>query len=126
MNPLDVQVGGQHYKKYKIQPVELYNKFNLGFGESNLIKYSMRHQDKNGLQDLDKVDHYCDLMAQFNNPVGEFMPFDYIEHFAHVNNLSPFAKQVIEEVSLWLLNNSSDHLQSIKSLIREERSKYKP
>lgn len=126
MNPLDVQVGGQHYKKYKIQPVELYNKFNLGFGESNLIKYSMRHQDKNGLQDLDKVDHYCDLMIQFNNPVGDFMSFDYIEHFAHMNNLSPFAKQVIEEVSLWLLNNSSDHLQNIKSLLREERSKYKP
>lgn len=126
MNPLDVQVGGQHYKKYKIQPVELYNKFNLGFGESNLIKYSMRHQDKNGLQDLDKVDHYCDLMIQFSNPVGEFIPFEYIEHFAHVNNLSPFAKQIIEEVSLWLLNNSNDHLQSIKSLIREERSKYKP
>ena len=126
MNPLDVQVGGQHYKKYKIQPVELYNKFNLGFGESNLIKYSMRHQDKNGLQDLDKVYHYCDLMIQFNNPVGNFMSFDYIEHFAHVNNLSPFAKQVIEEVSLWLLNSSSDNLQSVKSLIREERSKYKP
>ena len=126
MNPLDVQVGGQHYKKYKIQPVELYNKFNLGFGESNLIKYSMRHQDKNGLQDLDKVEHYCDLMIQFNNPIGKFMTFNYIEHFAHVNNLSPFAKQVIEEVSLWLLNGSSDHLESVKSLIREERSKYKP
>ena len=125
MNPLDVQVGGQHYKKYKIQPVELYNKFCLGFGESNLIKYSMRHQDKNGLQDLDKVEHYCDLMIQFNNPIGKFIPLDYIDHFAHVNNLSPFAKQVIEEVSLWLLNGSSDHLQSVKSLIREERSKYK-
>jgi len=126
MNSLDVQVGGQHYKKYKIQPVELYNRFCLGFGESNLIKYSMRHQDKNGLQDLDKVEHYCDLMIQFNNPIGKFMSFDYIEHFAHVNNLSPFARQVIEEVSLWLLNSSSDHLQSVKSLIREERSKYKP
>lgn len=126
MNPLDVQVGGQHYKKYKIQPVELYNKFCLGFGESNLIKYSMRHQDKNGLQDLDKVEHYCDLMIQFNNPIGKFIPLDYVEYFAHVNNLSLFAKQVIEEVSLWLLNGSSDHLQSVKSLIREERSKYKP
>lgn len=126
MNPLDVQVGGQHYKKYKIQPVELYNKFCLGFGESNLIKYSMRHQDKNGLQDLEKVEHYCDLMIQFNNPIGKFMTFDYIDHFAHVNNLSPFAKQVIEEVSLWLLNSSSDHLENVKSLIREERSMYKP
>lgn len=126
MNPLDVQVGGQHYKKYKIQPVELYNEFCLGFGESNLIKYSMRHQDKNGLQDLEKVEHYCDLMIQFNNPIGKFMPLDYIDHFAHVNNLSLFAEQVIEEVSLWLLNGSSDHLENVKSLIREERSKYKP
>ena len=126
MNPLDVQVGGQHYKKYKIQPVRLYNKFNLGLGESNLVRYSRRHQDKNGSQDLDNVNHYCDLMIQFDNPVGDFMSFDYIEHFARMNNLSPFAKQVIEEVNRWLLNNSSDHLQNIKSLIREERSKYKP
>lgn len=126
MNPLDVQIGGAHYKKYKIQPVELYNMFCLGFGESNLIKYSMRHQDKNGLQDLDKVDHYCELMIQFNNPVGQFIPIEYVEHFAHVNNLTPFAASVIEEVGLWILNRSSSHLQNIKVLIREERSKYKP
>ena len=126
MNPLDVQVGGQHYKKYKIQPVELYKEFCLGFGESNLIKYSMRHQDKNGLQDLEKVEHYCDLMIQFNNPIGQFIPMEYIENFAHLNNLTQFAEQVIEEVSLWLLNGSSDHLQNVKSLILEEKSKYKP
>ena len=78
LNPLDVQVGGNHYKQFKVQPVVLYDKFNLGFDEANLIKYAMRHQDKDGRKDLDKVIHYSDLMIQFNNPIGLFIPMDYI------------------------------------------------
>lgn len=120
MNPLDVQVGGQHYKKYKIQPVELYNKFCLGFGESNLIKYSMRHQDKNGKQDLEKVIHYAELMIKFNNPIGNFIKPEYIENFANVNDLTFYAKEIIEEVSQWLLNGSTIHLKNIQKLTETE------
>lgn len=120
MNPLDIQVGGNHYKKFKIQPVELYNIFCIGFGEANVIKYAMRHQDKNGLQDLEKVNHYIDLMIQFNNPIGDFIPMDYIEFFANQNDLSAYAKDVIEEISLWLMNRSNVHLQNIKHLTNEE------
>ena len=30
-NPLDVQVGGDHYTKYKYQPIEFINDLDLGF-----------------------------------------------------------------------------------------------
>ena len=38
-NPYDDQVGGDHYKKYKIQPSEFINKNKLLFAEGSAIKY---------------------------------------------------------------------------------------
>ena len=80
----------------------------------------MRHQDKDGRKDLDKVIHYSDLMIQFNNPIGSFMPMDYIENYASVNGLTLYAREVIEEVSLWLMNRSNEHLRNIQKLTEVE------
>ena len=63
-NPLDVQVGGNHYKKYEYQPIEFINDLNLSFIQGNIIKYIVRHNDKNGIQDIDKAIHYCELAIQ--------------------------------------------------------------
>jgi hypothetical protein len=59
---LDVQVGGDHYKKLKIQPIEFIHANNIPFIEGNIIKYIVRWRDKNGLKDLEKVKHYVDLL----------------------------------------------------------------
>ena len=61
-NALDVQVGGDHYKKFEIQPVEFCQKNKLPTCESNIIKYVCRHNFKNGLQDLLKAKHYIELL----------------------------------------------------------------
>ena len=61
---LDKQEAGNHYRKYKIQPVEFCQKNNLPYCESNVIKYVVRHRDKNGLEDLKKAKHYLELIAQ--------------------------------------------------------------
>ena len=61
---LETQVGGGHYKKYKIQPVEFCQKNGLNYCESNVIKYICRHKDKNGLQDLEKAMHYIQLLIE--------------------------------------------------------------
>jgi hypothetical protein len=50
------QVGGSHYKKYKIQPSRFINENKILFAEGNAIKYICRHQDKGGKQDLIKSD----------------------------------------------------------------------
>lgn len=63
-NPLDVQVGGDHYKKMKIQPIEFIHANNLGYCEANIVKYISRWKDKNGLADLEKVKHYVDLLIK--------------------------------------------------------------
>lgn len=63
-NPLDIQVGGNHYKTYKIQPIEFMMANNLDACQSNIIKYVCRCYQKNGLQDLLKAKHYIDLLIQ--------------------------------------------------------------
>jgi hypothetical protein len=56
------QVGGSHYKNYKIQPVEFIIKNNIGFVEGNIIKYILRFKEKGGVQDLLKAKHYIELL----------------------------------------------------------------
>lgn len=63
-NPLDTQVGGNHYKSLPIQVVE-YNFFNdIPYMEGNIIKYITRWRTKNGIQDLEKAKHYIELLIE--------------------------------------------------------------
>lgn len=62
-NPLDVQAGGGHYKSRTIQPVEYSNANNLSFNQGNVVKYITRYQDKNSIEDLEKVIHYTFIEA---------------------------------------------------------------
>ena len=59
--PQDKQIGGSHYKKMKIQPYEFISKNNLSFFQGNVVKYVCRYLNKNGIQDLEKIIHYCEL-----------------------------------------------------------------
>jgi hypothetical protein len=58
------QVGGNHYLKYKIQPVEFIIKNNIGFVEGNIIKYVLRFKEKGGAEDLQKAKHYIELLIE--------------------------------------------------------------
>jgi hypothetical protein len=55
------QIGGNHYKDFHIQPYEFISKNNLSFFQGNVIKYVCRYMNKNGIEDLDKIIHYCQL-----------------------------------------------------------------
>ena len=62
MKSFKKQIGGSHYKNYKIQPVEFIIKNNIGFVEGNIIKYILRFKEKGGVQDLEKAKHYIELL----------------------------------------------------------------
>ena len=64
MSAYDKQVGGSHYKKFKIQPSEFINKNKILFAEGNAIKYICRHADKGGKEDLKKAKHYIDMIIE--------------------------------------------------------------
>ena len=59
--PQNKQIGGSHYKKFKIQPYEFISHNALSFFQGCVIKYVCRYMNKNGIQDLEKVIHYCEL-----------------------------------------------------------------
>ena len=59
-----VQVGGNHYKDFKIMPIEYISKNNLDFLEGNIVKYVSRHRNKNGAEDIKKIIHYAELILE--------------------------------------------------------------
>ena len=66
--PLNTQIGGNHYKNLKIQPIEYIMANNLNYCQGNAIKYLTRYKDKNGLEDLKKAKHYINILIQLEYP----------------------------------------------------------
>ena len=65
--PSEIQIGGSHYKKFKIQPAEFCYYNNIPYLEATAIKYLCRWKDKGGIQDLEKAKHFIDLLIEFEN-----------------------------------------------------------
>ena len=65
------QIGGKHYKKMNIQPLEFVNKNRMLFAEGNVIKYVCRHPHKDGKQDILKAIHYCEMIIERDYNIGE-------------------------------------------------------
>lgn len=63
---LSSQVAGSHYKDMPIQPVEFIYKNSIGYLEGNVIKYVARHRLKNGIEDLNKAEHYLQLIKELH------------------------------------------------------------
>lgn len=55
VNHMEVQIGGDHYKRMAIQPITYIHANNLGFFEGSVVKYVSRWQFKNGIEDLKKA-----------------------------------------------------------------------
>ncbi len=63
-NVWDKQHGGSHYQKYKIQPSKFVVANKLLYPEGCAIKYIIRHQDKNGKEDLLKAIHFIEMIIE--------------------------------------------------------------
>jgi len=61
-NALKNQVGGNHYSRMVIQPVEYCQLNQLNTMESSCIKYVSRHKHKNGIEDIRKAIHCLELI----------------------------------------------------------------
>lgn len=67
ISALDVQQGGDHYKKLKIQPIEYIHANNLPFAEGCVVKYVTRWRDKDGIKDLKKAKHFLELLIELES-----------------------------------------------------------
>lgn len=64
---LEKQIAGNHYKGFKIQPVEYIHANNIPFIEGCIIKYVSRWGTKGGIQDIEKAKHFCELLIELEN-----------------------------------------------------------
>lgn len=64
MKAIETQVGGDHYKLMKIQPLEFIMANSMSYCEANVVKYVSRWRSKNGVEDLRKARHYIDLLIE--------------------------------------------------------------
>ena len=67
----DKQHGGSHYQKYVIQPSKFVVENKLLYPEGCAIKYIIRHQDKNGKEDLLKAIHFIEMIMERDYPEKE-------------------------------------------------------
>ena len=95
MNVINVQVGGDHYKKLPYQPIQLAAKVNLNGFQLFIIKYITRYHNKAGKMDLEKAIHTAQLGAELNP-----------------NNFFPDSQDAIEEVDLFCKTNKLPELIS--------------
>lgn len=56
--------GSKHYQGFIIQPAEFIIKNKLPFAEGNVIKYTLRHNKKNGAEDIKKAIHYLKMILE--------------------------------------------------------------
>ena len=61
---LEKQVGGSHYKDFKIQPIEYIIANNMLFPEACVVKYVSRHRLKNGKEDILKAIQNLEFILQ--------------------------------------------------------------
>lgn len=73
------QVGGSHYESLKIEPIELFVKYNVNWFQGEAIKYCSRFLNKNGKQDLLKAIQVCDLADSLGLSIRPLLPLFNID-----------------------------------------------
>ena len=120
---LDEQVGGDHYKKLGIQPVELIRDINANFFQGNVIKYVTRYKDKNGIKDLEKAKHYLELIEELhpNNNSSKITSYgiDKVNDYIYANKIDTDAAKIIRIVSLCGDDKIDKAIELIDNLIND-------
>nr|DAQ97821.1 MAG TPA: nucelotide kinase [Caudoviricetes sp.] len=97
MKAMEKQIGGSHYKAMPYQPIVLIDKLELDYFSGNVLKYLCRYRQKDGIKDLEKARHYCELAKELN--VIKFSPStldtEEVEDFVRINELGEEVGEII-------------------------------
>lgn len=97
MKAIEKQIGGSHYKALPYQPIVLIDKLELDYFSGNVLKYLCRYRQKDGIKDLEKARHYCELAKELN--VIKFFPptsdTEEVEDFVRINEMSEEIGEII-------------------------------
>lgn len=114
-NSLTKQVGGEHYKKYKIQPLEFAEQAQLNPIIFCAFKYVCRYKDKNGKEDLDKALHCLSVFEEIGTEKPVIILKDYMKEF--LNQFTGLHKVAIKE--LLEVSNNKSKIWKAELLIKE-------
>lgn len=102
------QVGGTHYKKMAIQPVEMAYRCRYDPPTFSVLKYVSRHRSKNGRQDLEKARHFVqirrDLIAAGDWPslAMDRLP---IAEYCEKNDLGRWETSILSDLHQWAIGD---------------------
>jgi len=68
---LSGQIGGDHYKSMKIQPMQYSMANNLNACQHTAIKYVTRYKTKGGKLDLEKAIHCIQMLIEMEYPEND-------------------------------------------------------
>jgi len=80
MSANDVQHGGTHYKKHKIQVWDFILANDIPYMEGSAIKYLCRWKDKGGVQDLRKAVHFIERLIEEQGKNEAPLAYPSIDH----------------------------------------------
>ena len=99
----DKEVGGDHYSKMKIEPIELIEALDLDFIQGCIVKYVSRYKFKNGIEDLRKALHYARIRTTpgYTRPEKNVSKSEYgaINMYCESNDISAEENLIIKFAS---------------------------
>lgn len=108
------QVGGSHYESLKIEPIELFVKYNVNWFQGEAIKYCSRFLNKNGKQDLLKAIQVCDLADSLGLSIRPLFPIELDSDFLN-KYISQFEySEVLGDIIHYLLVDNNYLLAGAK------------
>ncbi len=114
-DPNSRQVGGDHYKS-AYEHWDFVEDIKLGYLESVAIKYVARWRKKNGIQDLEKADHYIEKLIA----VGRFnvarLNEELLDKFLRLNVKNSTDMMIIITIVEW---ETRADLLTARDLIKE-------
>ena len=114
MSALQTQIGGDHYSKLAIQPVEYITRNGLGFVEGSVIKYVTRHRSKGGAEDIKKAIHFLNLLLELEYEAKEEKAEECKARFCNLSALGSMATMTTHFGVT--LNLSKDVVRQIKDV----------
>lgn len=120
------QIGGSHYSRLKIEPIDLMVKLKFNWFQGEILKYVSRFRYKNGKEDLRKAFSVCTLAIDRGLNQGTLFSEDlldsnreYIEEYINQDYLS-FDTRFLRCMIKYLMKNDYYLVQDvINSLIIE-------
>ena len=97
------QVGGDHYSKHDIQPLDIIDEYGLDYYRGNAIKYILRNK-MDPYEDIEKAIHYLEMWLDRNSHLGEVTDDDieiaFGDRAKHYETTGEFGTDL--EIQNWL------------------------